>query len=130
MTTDTTIIEDAAPSADQDIIVDQAAIARVIELRADKNDPFPENGNLRIAVVGGGCSGFKYQLEADENVAEDDHVFGGAIVIDEVSLHYMRGTKVGFESSMLGASFTLDNPQAKSSCGCATSFSVDPDQMD
>lgn len=128
MSTDQTGVGHVDPSdvnQDMDLNVQQSAIDRIEEIRKDKNDPFPEKGYLRIAVVGGGCAGFKYALEAEETIAEDDHIFGDAIVVDDVSLEYLRGTIVGFERSMVGSSFTLDNPNVRSSCGCATSFSVE-----
>ncbi len=82
---------------------------------------------LRIAVSGGGCSGFQYHFSFEEERKEDDVVFeknGVAIVVDETSLGLLAGAEVDFVEDLMGASFRVKNPNATSSCGCGHSFSV------
>lgn len=81
---------------------------------------------LRVAVAGGGCSGFQYDIRFDEK-AEDDLVLQGegqAVVIDPVSLPFLTGAVIDFSDELIGARFTIENPNATSSCGCGTSFSI------
>jgi len=83
--------------------------------------------NLRVAVTGGGCSGFQYDFCFDEAVAEDDLVLtrdGARVLIDSVSLDFLKGAEIDFVEEMIGAAFKINNPNATSSCGCGTSFSV------
>src|SRR4051812_25834347 len=82
---------------------------------------------LRISVSGGGCSGFQYGFTFDEAPKEDDKLFerGGAkVLIDETSLELLGGSEIDYVEEMIGASFQIKNPQAKSTCGCGNSFSV------
>ena len=78
---------------------------------------------FRISVQGGGCSGFKYKFSFDDNIKQDDKVFDKTI-IDESSLKIITGSVVDFKKELIGNSFTINNPQASSSCGCGLSFSV------
>ena len=83
--------------------------------------------NLRIAVSGGGCSGFQYGLSFDDQTNADDRVFerdGVGIVVDEVSLDLLAGAEVDFVEDLMGAAFRINNPNAASSCGCGNSFSI------
>ena len=82
---------------------------------------------LRIAVSGGGCSGFQYGFTFDDAKRDDDRVFernGASVVIDEVSLDMLNGAEIDYVEDMIGSSFSIKNPQAKTSCGCGNSFSV------
>ena len=82
---------------------------------------------LRIAVEGGGCSGFQYDIKLEEKESDDDTVFnknGAKVIIDSVSLEFLAGATIDFSEELIGAKFTIDNPNATSSCGCGTSFSV------
>jgi iron-sulfur cluster assembly accessory protein len=82
---------------------------------------------LRVAVEGGGCSGFQYQFDLVEAADPDDLRIerdGAALLIDEVSLPLIRGSEVDFVEELAGAEFRVKNPNAKSSCGCGVSFSV------
>ncbi len=87
----------------------------------------PAGSMLRIAVDGGGCSGFQYRFdftrerEADDLVIERD---GATVLVDPVSLQYMGGTELDWVDDLIGSSFKLNNPLAKSGCGCGTSFTV------
>ena len=78
---------------------------------------------FRITVLGGGCSGFKYNFGFDTKTNDDDVVFGKAI-IDRSSLEIISGSVVDFKKEMIGESFVIDNPKATASCGCGLSFSV------
>lgn len=81
---------------------------------------------LRVAVEGGGCSGFQYEIELDEP-RDDDLVLEGAgqkVVVDAVSLPFLADAVIDFSEELIGARFVIDNPNASSSCGCGTSFSM------
>ena len=82
---------------------------------------------LRISVKGGGCSGFQYAFDIDKARAEDDLVIerdGAVILVDSVSLEYMKGSEVDFVDDLMGQSFKVKNPNAVASCGCGVSFTV------
>jgi|SRR5215467_7103610 len=82
---------------------------------------------LRVAVTGGGCSGFQYDFCLDDCRAEDDLLIerdGARVLIDPVSLDFLKGAEIDFVEEMIGAAFRVNNPNATSSCGCGTSFSV------
>jgi iron-sulfur cluster assembly accessory protein len=82
---------------------------------------------LRLAVTGGGCSGFQYDFVLDDARAQDDLVIekhGATVLIDPVSLDFLKGSEIDFVDEMIGASFKVNNPNATASCGCGTSFSV------
>ncbi|SFJ54827.1 HesB/IscA family protein [Jannaschia pohangensis] len=81
---------------------------------------------LRVAVEGGGCSGFQYQIDLDAP-AEGDLVLedkGEKVLVDEVSLPFLSGATIDFTEELVGARFTIDNPNASSACGCGVSFSM------
>jgi iron-sulfur cluster assembly accessory protein len=87
----------------------------------------PAGTMLRVSVEGGGCSGFQYKFDMERAQADDDIMIGqeGAVVlIDPVSLNYLAGSEIDFVDDLIGASFRINNPQAKASCGCGTSFSL------
>ncbi|MCL7405666.1 iron-sulfur cluster assembly accessory protein [Marivivens sp.] len=101
--------------------VTQRAFERLAEIGAAD-----QGKALRIAVEGGGCSGFQYQFELDEPAA-DDLILEGAgekVVIDPTSLPFLAGATIDFTEELIGARFAIDNPNAASSCGCGTSFSM------
>ena len=78
---------------------------------------------FRISVLGGGCSGFKYDFSFDKNIDQEDIKINN-IVIDKVSLKILRGSEIDFVSELMGTSFKISNPKTKSSCGCGISFSI------
>lgn len=83
--------------------------------------------NLRVAVLGGGCSGFSYEFSLEDDQADDDLVIdagGAAVLIDPVSLPFLSGSVIDFKNELIGARFAVENPNATSSCGCGTSFSI------
>jgi iron-sulfur cluster insertion protein len=103
------------------ITVTSRAATRILEIAAGDSQA------LRIAVNGGGCSGFQYEFKLDGERAEDDIAFtkdGATVLIDPMSLIYMAGSTVDFVDDLMGQSFRIENPQAKSSCGCGTSFAL------
>ena len=82
---------------------------------------------LRIAVSGGGCSGFQYSFTFDDAKKGDDFVIerdGATVLIDETSLELLKGSEIDYVEDLIGASFQIKNPQAKTTCGCGNSFSV------
>ncbi len=90
-----------------------------------------EEGNpqlkLRVSVDGGGCSGFQYGFAFDENVSDDDTVIeknGATMLVDVSSMQYLNGSEVDYLEGLEGARFVVNNPNAKSTCGCGSSFSV------
>ena len=104
---------------DQPVTLTESAARRIAELKAKESAP---GAFLRLAVSGGGCSGFQYGFTFD-----DDLVFardGAELVIDEVSLGLVKGAEINFVEDMMGAYFQVRNPNAASSCGCGNSFSV------
>ncbi len=87
----------------------------------------PAGAMLRVSVEGGGCSGFQYKFDVERERASDDIALGrddAVVLIDPVSLGYMAGSEIDYVDDLIGASFKINNPQAKSSCGCGTSFSL------
>jgi len=81
---------------------------------------------LRVRVQPGGCSGFQYELELDE-IRESDNTFGaetGLVCVDEISMPYLKGSKLDYIESINGSGFDISNPNAQSSCGCGSSFGV------
>ena len=81
---------------------------------------------LRIAVEGGGCSGFQYNIDLDEPAADDLRLEGSGetVVIDPTSLPFLADATIDFTEELIGARFVIENPNASSSCGCGTSFSI------
>ncbi len=102
-----------------------SAARRVAELRAAEGD---DRLMLRVAVDGGGCNGFQYRFDFDDSVNEDDRVFerdGVQVVVDGVSLDFLENAQVDYRQELIGSYFSIENPNATTSCGCGTSFSVD-----
>ena len=101
-----------------------AAAAKVRELIAEEGNPALK---LRVYIQGGGCSGFQYGFEFDENRAEDDVAVdtdGVSLLVDPLSLQYLMGAEVDYSESLQGAQFVIRNPNAKTTCGCGSSFSM------
>jgi iron-sulfur cluster assembly accessory protein len=87
----------------------------------------PSGAMLRLSVMGGGCSGFQYKFDVDRAKADDDVTIardGVTMLIDSISLQYLAGSEIDFVDDLIGASFKVNNPKAKASCGCGTSFSL------
>ena len=101
-----------------------AAAAKVRELIAEEGNA---DLKLRVYIQGGGCSGFQYGFEFDEEQAEDDIAVqrdGVTLVVDPLSLQYLHGAEVDYTESLAGAQFVIRNPNAKTTCGCGSSFSA------
>jgi len=102
----------------------ESAAAKIKQLLADE----PDVGVLRIAIQGGGCSGFQYGLGFDTGAAEGDLTLeqhGVTVVVDPFSAPYLQGAEVDYVDSIEAAGFAVNNPNAVSSCGCGHSFQVD-----
>ena len=101
-----------------------AAIDKLRELVAEEGNP---DLKLRVFVQGGGCSGFQYGFTFDEVKNEDDFDFAYdnvQVVVDAMSMQYLQGASIDWKEDLMGASFVIDNPQATTTCGCGSSFSV------
>jgi iron-sulfur cluster insertion protein len=101
-----------------------SAAARVKALVAEENNP---KLKLRVSVDGGGCSGFQYGFAFDENIGDDDTVIekgGATMLVDATSMQYLNGSEIDYLEGLEGARFVVNNPNAKSTCGCGSSFSV------
>jgi len=79
---------------------------------------------LRLRVEGGGCSGFRYEMDLTEETGATDTVFADCVISDEISLGFLEGASIFFAEELAGSEFKIDNPNAVSGCGCGTSFSV------
>lgn len=109
---------------DAPLLFSQAAAAKVRELVREEGN---EALKLRVYIQGGGCSGFQYGFEFDEQQAEDDLAIdtdGVTLLVDPLSLQYLMGAQVDYSESLHGAQFVIRNPNAKSTCGCGSSFTV------
>lgn len=100
------------------------AATKVSELRDEEGNA---NLKLRVYITGGGCSGFSYGFTFDEQSKEDDTIVeNGAVtlLIDAMSIQYLGGSQVDYESGLMGSRFIVNNPNASSTCGCGSSFSI------
>jgi iron-sulfur cluster assembly accessory protein len=108
------------------ISVTETAAGKINELLAEENKV---GAALRVFVQGGGCSGFQYGLMIDEGEGQQDadqvfEVNGVRLFVDPISLRYLKGAEVDFVDNNMGGGFTIKNPNAKSTCGCGSSFSA------
>jgi iron-sulfur cluster insertion protein len=109
---------------EEPLIFTDAAAAKVRELIEEEGNP---NLKLRVFITGGGCSGFQYGFTFDEEVAEDDTVMekgGVTLLIDPMSYQYLVGAEIDYVEDLNGAQFIIKNPNAVTTCGCGSSFSV------
>lgn len=100
------------------------AAAKVRDLRDEEGNPALK---LRVYITGGGCSGFSYGFTFDEEVKEDDTVVENgdvALLIDAMSIQYLAGSEIDYDQGLMGARFVVQNPNASSTCGCGSSFSI------
>jgi len=100
------------------------AVAKIKELIAEENNP---NLKLRMFVQGGGCSGFQYGFTFDEEQNEDDFdlEFDGVhLLVDSMSSQYLQGAEIDYTESLQGSQFSIKNPNAQTTCGCGSSFSM------
>lgn len=106
------------------LVFTDAAAAKVRELVAEEKNPALM---LRVFISGGGCSGFQYGFTFDENVQEGDTKVeknGVSLLIDPMSYQYLMGAEIDYQESVSGAQFVIKNPNARTTCGCGSSFSV------
>tara|TARA_Y100000590_G_scaffold431418_1_gene546166 strand:- start:51 stop:368 length:318 start_codon:yes stop_codon:yes gene_type:complete len=103
----------------KEINFSKKAVEKINQLISKK----PPGTFFRIAVKGGGCSGFKYDFTFDSNIDESDFKYEN-ILIDKSSLDMLKGSDVDFSEELIGSSFKITNPKTKSSCGCGISFSL------
>lgn len=109
---------------DQTLGLSDTALKRVAELRKQQGD---DTLMLRVTVNGGGCNGFQYHFDFDTKTGDDDIVFekdGVRYVTDKTSLDLLNGSEIDFKDELMGAYFSVNNPNADTSCGCGTSFSL------
>lgn len=105
------------------ITLSDRAARRIAEILSAEPQPVA----LRLAVTGGGCSGFQYNFALDEAQLDEDTVVeknGARVLIDPVSLDFLAGAEIDFTDELIGQAFKVNNPNATASCGCGTSFSV------
>jgi iron-sulfur cluster insertion protein len=121
-------IETNTPGALSDLpdplIFTEAASLKVASLIEDEGNP---DLKLRVFVQGGGCSGFQYGFTFDEVVNEDDTILrknGVTLLVDAMSLQYLMGAEIDYKDDLEGAQFVIRNPNATTTCGCGSSFSV------
>jgi iron-sulfur cluster insertion protein len=100
----------------------ESAVSRLQELRAEEHNP---DLKFRVFVQGGGCSGMQYGFTFDEVQNEDDFDFQFddlTVLVDSMSMEYLRGAHIKYREDAMGASFVIENPNAQTSCGCGSSF--------
>lgn len=108
----------------EQIIVTDSAVAKITDLFLEESNP---NLKLRTFVQGGGCSGFSYGFTFDEEVNDDDFVIEKGsikILVDGMSMQYLQGAQIDYKEDLSGSQFSITNPNAQSTCGCGSSFSV------
>ena len=106
------------------IELNESAVTKLKQLFEEEGNP---DLKLRVFVQGGGCSGMQYGFTFDEEQNEDDFdvsVNGVTLLVDSMSAQYLQGAKIKYTEDAMGASFSIDNPQAQTTCGCGSSFSV------
>jgi iron-sulfur cluster assembly accessory protein len=105
------------------VTLSERAARRIASILAKE----PEGTALRVSVSGGGCSGFQYGFDLEQDRTDDDLVVersGAVVLIDPVSLPFVGGSEIDFVDDLIGQSFQVKNPNATASCGCGTSFSI------
>ena len=126
----------AEPQSQCALVFTDSAAAKVYELIQEENNP---NLKLRVFITGGGCSGFQYGFTFDESVNPDDFVIekqveddeGGegsgtvALLVDAMSFQYLQSAEIDYREDHQGAQFVIRNPNAKTTCGCGSSFAID-----
>ena len=104
--------------------LETGAITKLREILAEENNP---NVMLRVFVQGGGCAGFSYGFTLDEDQNEDDFDFAFEeikVLVDSMSWQYLQGASIDYKEDLMNANFVINNPQAVSTCGCGSSFSI------
>ena len=104
--------------------LDTSAVTKLRDILAEENNP---NAKLRVFVQGGGCSGMQYGFTLEETKNEDDFDFvyeDVTVLVDAMSMQYLQNAEIKYNDSDMGSSFVISNPQAQTTCGCGSSFSV------
>ena len=115
---------DDGHTIERQVHLSESAARRIQELKASEGNPALM---LRLAVSGGGCSGFSYGFSLDDKRNQDDRLFeehGVTLVVDETSLDLLAGSTVDYVEELVGSAFSVKNPNASSTCGCGSSFAV------
>jgi len=119
MQTDVNIVENK-----NSLVFTEGAANKVKTLIEDEKNP---NLNLRVFITGGGCSGFQYGFTFDEKIQDGDSEIvkcGVKLLVDPMSIQYLRGAEIDYQEGLEGAQFVIKNPNAKTTCGCGSSFST------
>ena len=106
------------------ITITESALGKISDIIAEENNP---NIMLRVFVQGGGCSGMSYGFTLDEIKNEDDfdvECKDVKVLVDSMSMQYLQGASIDYKEDLMGASFVINNPQAQTTCGCGSSFSI------
>lgn len=106
------------------ITITENAKLKIADVLAEENNP---KLKLRMFVQGGGCSGFSYGFTLDEDQNEDDFIIdseNNQILVDSMSMQYLEGSTVDYKETIMGSSFSIENPNAETTCGCGSSFSI------
>jgi len=105
------------------VTVTERAVSKIATILSKE----PAGSMLRVSVEGGGCSGFQYKFDVERERADDDLVLGrdnATVLIDPISVGFLAGSEIDFVDDLIGAAFKINNPNAKASCGCGTSFAL------
>jgi iron-sulfur cluster insertion protein len=108
----------------EQLIITDSATDKIVDLLAEENNP---ELKLRTFVQGGGCSGMSYGFTFDEDVNDDDFVIVNKsvkILVDSISMQYLQGSEIDYKEDITGSQFVISNPNAKTTCGCGSSFSA------
>lgn len=106
------------------ITLTESALAKIADILAEENNPALK---LRTFVQGGGCSGFSYGFMLDEEQNEDDFIIestDATVLVDSMSMQYLQGATIDYKDELMGSNFVINNPNATTTCGCGSSFSV------
>ena len=104
--------------------INASAVDKIRDIIAEESNP---NLKLRVFIQGGGCSGFQYGFTLDEVQNEDDFDFAYEevkVLVDAMSMQYLQGSDIDYKDDIMGSSFVINNPQAQTTCGCGSSFSI------
>lgn len=124
-----------ASATDNDIYFSVSAADKVAELIKDENN---DNLNLRVSITGGGCSGFQYGFSFDEQINDDDTIVTQQcsdghstvkLLVDSMSYQYLHDAEIDYVQGIQGEQFVIRNPNAKTTCGCGSSFSMDDEDL-
>lgn len=121
---DTAMPDGQIDTSETAVTLSDSAVAQLKVLGAEEEHA---GMMLRVAVGGGGCSGFQYSFTFDDQVNDDDKVIekdGISVIIDEMSWDYLAGSEIGYKQELIGSYFSIENPNAASTCGCGTSFAL------